>query len=479
MVRDKLNHKTLFCFLAVVYMICVVVCYAAAQRLYGNGKVLTQIHVAWILEAIPWLIACASSIVLSRIRVIKQRTHEILLLSIISLVVTLWLVMQPTAYSMDILRYLWDGRLVTHGLNPYTYVPMDPHLTRFRTWPYWGLMAWKNWPEAYPPLAQLYFGLIAFFTNGSVVQYKALLILNDIASFVAFYLVLVKHRQGLQSEVVVNSRQPNRRKPFSPQTLKENFVSASRQLTDGDMQCFALFALFPPLLFESFGSAHVDVFAIPWLLLAWLWQMERKPARMGFAIAMATCIKLYPVVLFAALIDLRDRKGIVKSMLSFVLTMVCLYAFFYSARGDLFAFYTHVSQMDYNGSLEYVLYKWFGPVVNRHSTLLVFSMELIMWILVLFTKLNRLPTEQKICILGLTFILTSPIMHPWYLVSLLPFAIVAGNYAALWLAIASHLTYDDVPLDMYIEYIPTYGLFIWNMIASDARSHCSSRGDEV
>ena len=38
-------------------------------------------------------------------------------------------VMQTPSLSGDVYRYVWDGRVVNSGFNPYLHVPADPALT--------------------------------------------------------------------------------------------------------------------------------------------------------------------------------------------------------------------------------------------------------------------------------------------------------------------------------------------------------------
>jgi alpha-1,6-mannosyltransferase len=454
--------------MVLLYVTCICVSYTWAHRLYGNGKVVQDIHKAWLLEALPWLAACALAVALSRVQPFHRRRFQLGVPLVLSLVVTIWLIAQPLAYSLDVLRYMWDGRLLVHGVNPFQYVPIHPHLTQYRHWSYWWLMDWKDWPEAYPPVAQVYFGIIAWMTNGTLSQYKAMLIFNQVASMVLFYAVLVERKRG-------NTRGTE---PYLPprsgRVLRwiRHYIDEAHRLSDKDVQQFTLFLLFPPLLVESFGSGHVDMFAIPWLLLAWLFRLRNQPIAMGVALAMATCIKVYPAVMLAALIDLRTWKYSLKAFVSFLLSVVVVYLPFLSARGDLFAYFTKVSQIAYNGSLEYVLAKWFGPIIHKHASLIILGAELTAWYVVLVTSARKWSIEQKVCLTGLVFILASPVMHPWYVLPLLPFAIIAADFATEWLAVASHLTYGDVFLDMYIEYLPTYAfLFLqWRQWKSAVRT---------
>lgn len=412
--------------------------YDASRRMHFGWMTPQHPPTAWILEALPWAIACAAALASAMLACsFRTRKFQFGLPCLIGLAVAAWLAVQPISYSTDIFRYLWDGRLLAHGVNPYSYVPADPHLSLFRHWPYWSLMGWKHMPEAYPPLAQIYFGVIAVITNGSVVAYKLLLLVNGAVSVALFYVVLAARHRAADI-------------PPSP---------------NRDIRQFALFTLFPPLLMESYGAGHVDTFAIPWMLLAWLWALRRKPIGVGFAIAMATAIKLYPVVLFAALWDIRRKGDIFKSLAAFVVTTVVLTVPFLSAGRGLIAYFHHVGAIAYDGSISALLSDVIGPAFDRHATLLVVAMVGIAWLLILFTRARDLPLERKACLLGLSFLLASPLMHPWYALSLLPFAIGGDELATLWLAVSVHWTYDELPQDVPIEYMPTYAWYLWGWTA--------------
>ena len=63
------------------------------------------------------------------------------------------LVVAPPVLSDDVFRYLWDGRVLAHGISPYRYAPHDPALAHLRD----ELFGRVNNPEIatiYPPLAQ-------------------------------------------------------------------------------------------------------------------------------------------------------------------------------------------------------------------------------------------------------------------------------------------------------------------------------------
>lgn len=56
-------------------------------------------------------------------------------------------------------RYLWDGRVAAHGINPYRYAPNDPALDAIRD-AHGRAVNYPEIPTIYPPLAQGFFRLV-------------------------------------------------------------------------------------------------------------------------------------------------------------------------------------------------------------------------------------------------------------------------------------------------------------------------------
>src|SRR5947209_7515042 len=50
------------------------------------------------------------------------------LILIVAAAMRLAALLSPLYLSDDVYRYIWDGRVVGAGINPYRYVPTDPHL---------------------------------------------------------------------------------------------------------------------------------------------------------------------------------------------------------------------------------------------------------------------------------------------------------------------------------------------------------------
>ncbi len=67
----------------------------------------------------------------------------------------------PPFLSSDLFRYVWDGRVQAHGINPYAYIPAAPELAFLRDEDiYQSVNRSEEAPTIYPPVAQLIFAAI-------------------------------------------------------------------------------------------------------------------------------------------------------------------------------------------------------------------------------------------------------------------------------------------------------------------------------
>ncbi|MCB9617089.1 MAG: hypothetical protein H6722_32060 [Sandaracinus sp.] len=80
-------------------------------------------------------------------------------------VAALGLVIAPVALSDDLYRFLWDGRVTVHGLDPYAYPPSHPALAFLRD-AHHAHVNHADIPTIYPPGAQLLFALAQLLGHG-------------------------------------------------------------------------------------------------------------------------------------------------------------------------------------------------------------------------------------------------------------------------------------------------------------------------
>src|SRR5580698_256716 len=169
----------------------------------------------------------------------------------------------PPFLSSDIFRYVWDGQVQAAGINPFRYIPADPHLAFLRDLDIYPHINRRDYAHTiYPPGAQMLFLLITRIGE-SVRWMKAGMV--GLEALTIWALVRLLHVLGLRREQVL------------------------------------IYAWHPLLLWEVASSGHVDGAALPFIVLALLFYARHKPTATGMALAAATLVKLYPIVLFPAL----------------------------------------------------------------------------------------------------------------------------------------------------------------------------------
>ena len=73
----------------------------------------------------------------------------------------------PPSLSDDAYRYVWDGQVQAHGINPYQYVPQDPALEFLQDGALYDHLNSPAFYSVYPPVSQLIFGAAAHLFDGN------------------------------------------------------------------------------------------------------------------------------------------------------------------------------------------------------------------------------------------------------------------------------------------------------------------------
>lgn len=193
------------------------------------------------------------------------------------------IIFYPPYLSDDIYRYVWDGRVQAAGINPYRYIPADESLASLRdTVIYPNINRRDSAQTIYPPVAQAVFFLITRFSE-SVTWMKAAMVGFEAIAIWAIIQLLVSFGFARQRVLI--------------------------------------YAWHPLVVWEFAGSGHLDALAIAFIALALLARRNHGEILTGLLLAWATCVKLFPAVLFPALYMRRSWK----MPLAFAATVVAAY----------------------------------------------------------------------------------------------------------------------------------------------------------
>lgn len=348
----------------------------------------------------------------------------------------------------DYFRYLWDGRVVANGINPYLYPPNSALLDPITVW-YRDKIGWSDIRTIYPPLAQLFFGGLHLLVEDSLLALKAGLIFAEVCA-------------GL-------------------------FLVSSVRGT-GERRLVTILYFFNPLLLKEIAnSAHLDALPMFMSFAAVLCFMRYQNHRWiaWVLLALSVGAKSYPVLLLPLFLKL-DSKRVVNLGL-FLAILAALYLPFIEAGENLFsgagAFGTYwifnagafkVITSFANWALTVLFETWTATEQGRFILMNDYPAKVVVGIILgfyVYVVTRQLKTAEQLSraslsILGMLLLL-SPVVNAWYVLWLLPFAclersvtwisfayLVIGAYAWFWSESAA-------PAIRAVEYIALYSFLIW------------------
>ncbi len=317
----------------------------------------------------------------------------LLIICVVALLCRLVLLTPDPHLSSDIYRYVWDGMMQHNGINPYRFVPGDPHLQSFREDDIFPNINRRFYARTiYPPVAQMFY----YAATGLSFTLVAMKLAMYAAEGVTVYaLVKLLPMLGQRREQVL------------------------------------LYAWSPLLIWEIGSSGHVDALVTMFVVLALLFRLRDQPGMTGLFLGAAVMTKFYPLLLFPALYRRRDWK-----MPAALLAVVVVGYLMYSSVGKLvFGFAGGYVQEE--GIASGSRYFLFDLVQRVHglsnlptAVFMVFSALCFVPLLVWCWRVNELPGAaflKPAAALAFTLMLLFSPHYPWYVIWLVPFIVLAPS----------------------------------------------------
>ncbi len=313
-------------------------------------------------------------------------------------------------FDDDLWRYLWEGHVGAHGANPYRYAPADAALDALAgsggSALTDGLGIWADIreyvnhadvPTIYPPLAQALFRFSHWLAPGSVFVLKALLASCDLIA--ALFIAMTLRALG----------QPLART--------------------------ALYAWNPLVIKVFAGSGHVDALLVATLAALAYFVAISARLRAGGVFALAVLAKLSPLVLLPFVIKRTGWRPLILG----ALIVVGGYAPFMADRPALFdGFRTFAQYWQFNAGL-FALLQWTSSLLVTDADMFARALSglMIFAALVILRVLDPGNPEmfgRVAASASGAVLLFGPVMMPWYVTWILPFAVIANDKAWLWLS---------------------------------------------
>jgi Glycosyltransferase family 87 len=372
----------------------------------------------------------------------------------------------PEVFSDDINRYVWDGRVLAEGINPYQFAPDAPELEFLRDTVWTGI----NHPTMrtiYPPLAEIIFAGLAIISP-STWFFKLVSVLADV---------------GVVCLVILLAGGSIR---------KKSHRAGNRIRTGNAVFAGVAYGLNPLPIVETGMCGHLDSLAVLATLSAIYLIHRKRKVLASVLIALGCGIKLLPILILPSVAKrLRFAVVVVPLLLGLLYlpffsvglaTVETLDAFVRRWEGNagLFALLktsietvigalsgvSHCSEMIHIEKLDAVATALQGTFFSLHkdggfdptapgafalqdialaATKLILGC--VMFAAITIATIRRYdPSRAALFIFG-TLVVITPVLHPWYLLWVLPLSAVLRFWPFAVLAALSSLAY--LPLDYW------------------------------
>lgn len=361
----------------------------------------------------------------------------------------LTLIGAPPTTSNDVFRYVWDGKTLTFGINPYRYAPDAPELAPLRDSVIHPNINHPRLPTIYPPLAQFCFAAAYRIGGDSLVGVKALAFVAELLTLWLLWILLKRGRLADPSWLVA-------------------------------------YAWCPLPVMEFMTAGHLDAFGLPWLVLFYIAATERRPVVGALALAGATLVKLFPVILLPLLLARIEWRKWPVAVIVFAVPVVAGFGLFMLGGVDPFV---SLRIYSWNWRFNAPLFSWIdartgdGLIARRICLALFVALALVI-------LLYRRPFLEKAERLWLAFFCCGTTVFPWYLTWFAPACVVVRSFPAAWLIVTAPLVYvselgyrtngdwTESAVVQAVEFIPIAGWAAWSVARAILRRRSERHSSE-
>ncbi len=316
--------------------------------------------------------------------------------------------------SDDVYRYIWEGKILANGFNPFEKTPDDPELNFLHSDNLPGKVTFPSMTSIYPTVAQAVFLFNYLVSGESDWGMKLIYLLCEFITFV----FLIK---------IFELRKQNR-----------NLV--------------ILYAWLPLPIMEYFINSHIDAVGIMFFIVFIFLILSGKYIQAAFTFALTVITKLIPVIIAPLLIKkLGWKKSFYFSAVFLITAAVLLYPIIPETRAINESFFTYLQNWSFNGSVYSLLN---GIFRNGYLAREISSVLFVITLGIISIKYSDfLKAAYSVFIAFTVFAAT---LYPWYLGYLAALNPFFGFYSVLSLFFTINLTNLSPLADVWTEYTWVY-----------------------
>lgn len=349
--------------------------------------------------------------------------------------------------SNDIYRFLWDGHLLHHGINPLSLTPREFISVTERGSAVFAelfpLLNSQDYYTVYPPISQAVYWVGAYMPSvaEAAIVMKAVLFAAELGSC----FLIIKLLEAIEK----------------PKALALWYV------------------LNPLVIVELVGQLHFEAIMICFLLGGIYALVIGRNYLAGFAIAISIATKLLPLMFLpGVLFFLSDKKRILQFMIALVLTLGALFfPMFLGVDYEHFlsSLNLYFQSFEFNASI-YYLVRGLGYMLTGYNQIAIIgpALSAVALLVILYQSSKVIASDLKSLLLFMlislaSYLVMTTTVHPWYLCMLVMLCLFSKHWwVVVWSGVVvwSYMTYttEDYNQNLYlifIEYLVVLICFIY------------------
>lgn len=399
---------------------------------------------------------------------INYQKENLKLLVVLSFVFRVLFLLAIPNLSQDFYRFLWDGRLLAEGINPYLFTPLSyaelgnsPIAQAQILIDGMGSLNASHYSN-YAPINQLCFYIAGLFSGnnilGSVVILRLLIIAADAGTLFFGY------------KLLKNLKLP--------------------------VYHIYWFILNPFIIIELTGNLHFEGVMIFFLVWGLYLLYKRQWLYAGIILGLSISAKLIPLMFLPVFLKWFQSKQqqslsfgkLIGFYLTVMTTTILTFLPFYNA--SLFDNYSktiglYFQNFEFNASL-YYLARAVGYAISGYNQIAIIGkiIPIVVVLVILGITFYRKNYDYKSLVASLLFCIsfyffTATTVHPWYIATVLILSVFTNyKFPVLWsfVVMLSYLTYfNNDNLENFwvllIQYGCLYSFFIWEVFIRPKNAH--------
>lgn len=340
-----------------------------------------------------WTIIISSLLYLTAILLVMKinfEINEIVFIGLIFLVLKLISINILPIGSDDYYRYLWDGKVLVNGINPFEYAPNSDELQYLHSELLPGKVTYPDIKTIYFPFSQAAFAISHLISGEKIFGLKVVMLLTDLLIIIGLYLILKREKISYK---------------------------------------YLLIYLVSPLVFyQFFIDAHIDLIGILFFVYVLLFYKKNKYLAAIFFGASIAVKPALVVLLPLFIISEKDLKyKLIWGLLPLSFLFITFIPFFINANPfeTLLNFSKHWT---FNG----LVYNILSVFLNNNYSIRIISLVLFGLIYLAIIILKR-EIHFSLYYVLLFLFLFSPILHPWYAAWILPLLVIYNRKSGILL----------------------------------------------